>query len=262
LRPNSVWPFFPRCIDNAHHGIGPLLSKLSSDHSYDFVDGEIPCAPAHGIELLYPPPFLCYYDRHETASIHSALTVLGEIIEEDGPFDGIIGFSQGAALAASFILSHQLDSPQKALPFKVAIFIAGGLPLSPSPTKGKDITAEARLAEKTGGLMLSPLQEKELEIVVEMTNNRTIVESPDDRIFSFDPDFFSGARISIPTVHIIGSNDPWAGYSKALVRLCRADLTKVQFHNGGHDVPRSESSLRLCADRIEEAIGVAHLSRW
>jgi hypothetical protein len=146
------------------------------------------------------------------------------------------------------------------------VFIAGGLPLSPSPERGQDMTIELRAAEKSGDLLLSPLQEKEQDIVMERNStpdtgmNKN--ESIDSRIFSFDPDCFSAARISIPTVHIIGLNDPWAKYSRSLVRLCLADSSKVHFHNGAHDVPRSDAALRQCAEQIEAAIGMAHLSRW
>jgi hypothetical protein len=63
-----------------------LLSKLSPDNAYEFIDGDIACEAAFGIDLLYSGPYLCYYDRHNTSSIRSALDVLQNIIEEDGPF--------------------------------------------------------------------------------------------------------------------------------------------------------------------------------
>jgi pimeloyl-ACP methyl ester carboxylesterase len=240
-----------------------LISKLSPQNTYEFIDGDFTCEAAFGVDLLYSGPYLCYYDRHDTSSIRSALDVLQDIIEEDGPFDGVIGFSQGAALAASLLLYHQLQTPQKPLPFKMAIFIAGGLPLSPSPNIGKDITLEAQMVEKTARILLSSVEENDhrskLGAVQFSTHEVESEQLPglDSKIFSFDPEFSVKASIAIPTVHIIGSNDPWAGYSKSLVKLCRTDLAKVHFHNGAHEVPRNQISLRMCAQLIETAIGMA-----
>jgi len=62
--------------------------------------------------------------------------------------------------------------------------------------------------------------------------------------------------IGIPTVHIMGTNDPWIGYSKALVRLCRKELARVAFHAGAHEVPRDRASLRVCKGLVEGAIGM------
>jgi pimeloyl-ACP methyl ester carboxylesterase len=216
------------------------------------------------MDHIYPGPFQCYYDRHETGGIRSALATLKEIIKEDGPFDGVIGFSQGAALAASLLLCHQSDTPQKSPPFKVAVFIAGGLPLSPSSDFGKDVTEEAQSAERSGGLQL------ERKLGPGKGNAQVTIDGPqsdekkdpESRVFSFDPDVFSRERIGIPTVHIIGSKDPWLGYSKSLIKLCRTDLAKVRFHNGVHEVPRTPASLRQCAEQIESAIGMTQLLRW
>ena len=50
-------------------------------------------------------------------------------MEEEGPFDGIIGFSQGAALAATYLLRFSQEKPHEPLPFKCAIFFSGGVPI-------------------------------------------------------------------------------------------------------------------------------------
>jgi pimeloyl-ACP methyl ester carboxylesterase len=57
-----------------------------------------------------------------------------QIIEKQGPFDGIMGFSQGAALACSLLVNHAAthDVPL----FKAAVFICGAPPYESS---GKEI---------------------------------------------------------------------------------------------------------------------------
>lgn len=75
-----------------------------------------------------PEPTLSWFDS-TTESLLSALSDLAEYIESEGPFDGVMGFSQGAALAATFIAWHRsLNSNQMhhALPFRLAVFICPG----------------------------------------------------------------------------------------------------------------------------------------
>lgn len=239
------------------------MSLLSPDNEYEYVDGEYHCQGAAGIDLLYPAPYLCYYDRHDTPSVRAAIDLLKDIIEEDGPYDGVIGFSQGAALVSSLMLCQLLEEPGKPLPFKVAIFLSAGLPLSPSTEIGKDFTLEAQTLERAARLLFSSGLGSDHGSDSDTETSTPGSESPPNvptlfsKIYSFDPDYFNKATISIPTVHIMGTNDPWVGYSKALIRLCNKDLAKVHFHTGTHEVPRNKASIKDCARLIEGAIGMA-----
>jgi predicted esterase len=49
-------------------------------------------------------------------------------ITEHGPFDAVMGFSQGAALAASLIINHRKKNPTSAPLFRAAVFICGVRP--------------------------------------------------------------------------------------------------------------------------------------
>jgi predicted esterase len=66
-------------------------------------------------------------------SAQEALDYLYRIMEEDGPFDGIIGYSEGATVAATLILHEhrrfELEGRQPML--KCALFFAGWPPLNP-----------------------------------------------------------------------------------------------------------------------------------
>jgi hypothetical protein len=127
---------------------------------------------------------------------------------------------------------------------------------------GKYITLEAQQAEKVARLQLSGVEGSShrsgLSAAQLITHG---TESPqlhgDSKIFSFDPESFVKAFIAMPTVYIIGSNDPWAGYSKLLIKLCKAHLAKVVFHNGAHKISQNQGSLRLCAELIEAAVSTA-----
>ena len=46
-------------------------------------------------------------------------------------------------------------------------------------------------------------------------------------------------QISIPTVHIYGSQDPRYPASIQLAQFCEPTVRRTYDHGGGHDVPRS-----------------------
>jgi predicted esterase len=50
-----------------------------------------------------------------------------EVIEESGPFDGVMGFSEGASVVVSLLLQHEIDSPNKPPPFRFAILFSCGI---------------------------------------------------------------------------------------------------------------------------------------
>ena len=54
------------------------------------------------------------------------MNYLADFLTSEGPFDTVMGFSQGAALAATLILREQESSGVQ--PFKCAIFLSGQLP--------------------------------------------------------------------------------------------------------------------------------------
>ena len=75
--------------------------------------------------------------REGIASSHkstdNALKYLVKIMEERGPFEGIIGYSEGATVAATLLLHEQRRLKKKGIEpmFKYAIFFAGWPPVDP-----------------------------------------------------------------------------------------------------------------------------------
>lgn len=59
-----------------------------------------------------------------------ALNDLTRYIEVRGPFDGVVAFSQGAALVST-LLVRESQMVTNRTPFKLAIFFSGGIPADP-----------------------------------------------------------------------------------------------------------------------------------
>jgi pimeloyl-ACP methyl ester carboxylesterase len=68
--------------------------------------------------------YWAYYDSSSIASGQSALEQLASYTDAEGPFDAVIGFSQGASLAAMHLLRHAQESPDAPPPFRCGIFLS------------------------------------------------------------------------------------------------------------------------------------------
>lgn len=69
------------------------------------------------------------------ATLEDAYELIYEAIEEEGPFDGVLGFSQGASLAYSFLQQHARKNPFDPpwAIFRYAVFICGMPPFTAQP---------------------------------------------------------------------------------------------------------------------------------
>jgi predicted esterase len=231
------------CSDTSE--TAPLRSRLHAQHTFDFVDGEGNCEAAPGMSVSYPPPYLCWYERGDPEEVRTAHEYLRSVIDEDGPYDGVIGFSEGAALAAGLLLSDESSDAEPR--FKVAVLFNSVVPLVPfgSECLGAPLGKVVQGHQDSYLDLLLPGERKEKA----SEEGRAAVLS---RALCFSP---QGAhKISIPTVHVIGGKDPFAESSRLVVELCTPDTAQVVIHDGGHELPRDGSLLERCAELIETAV--------
>ncbi|PYH97607.1 putative DUF341 domain oxidoreductase [Aspergillus ellipticus CBS 707.79] len=113
--------------------LGGLMADLRRDNTatFHFVEGYVESAPGPGIVGYYDGPYYSYYrfprplsdPEPDDASLLDAYDWLYEVVHEEGPFDGILGFSQGGTLAAGFLIHHAKAYPRDPPLFRCAIFI-------------------------------------------------------------------------------------------------------------------------------------------
>ncbi|KAJ5560307.1 hypothetical protein N7513_002706 [Penicillium frequentans] len=110
---------------------GGLRQKLSEKgHTFKFMNGRF-VAPVEGeLEGVVDGPFFNHYDRDTTpgSTVAQAIEHTQNIIAKEGPFDAVLGFSQGAALAAAMIIQHAKANPGAPPLFRAAVFLCGGAP--------------------------------------------------------------------------------------------------------------------------------------
>lgn len=124
--PTHSW----KCSQGSNHTTlaASLRVRLDNHHEFEFVEGPFIWPPARGIEEAFgkQDAYYSYFDD-TLQSIHQAVLDLAQYLSSEGPFDGIIGFSQGGALAATLLAAEARGLlPTSGL--KCAIFLSCGQP--------------------------------------------------------------------------------------------------------------------------------------
>lgn len=136
------------------------------------------------------------------------------------PYDCIIGFSEGASLAAALLLTDAArESPEIKPMFRYAIFLNAVNVLSPSERLGREM-AEADMRKALEAFHGEAHSQGDCSI---------------DRVRIMSSDVMSAA-IAIPTLHVIGLKDGFRDFSRDLVKQCTPSNTRVVNLPTGHEV--------------------------
>lgn len=201
-----------------------------------------------------------------------------------------MGFSQGCAVIASYVMYRQKEK-DKGLPFKVAVFICGGMPLGVVENLGgvvgkecwewderscKDLhTLAGELVDLKPGMDPWALHRHNGKIVdVRQEGGGSgsggawgaAAEKDDDNRadIRYGLDFSKippSLAIRIPTVHIYGVKDPRAKASLLLSEFCVGEngRKKIFGHPGGHEIPRHIYVSEEIAELVEWIAMVADM---
>lgn len=144
-------------------------------------------------------------------NIDSVLKFLYQKMDEEGDVEGIIGYSEGALVAATVLLEDERQAVEDGQPrrLKAGVFFAGWPPVD----------------ARTGDVLLA--------------------DERDD------------LRIRVPTLHVIGSEDPYLAGSKALYNLCDEDTAVLFDHAKGHTLPQDARTIGELGVATREMMGVA-----
>ncbi|KAH8898478.1 hypothetical protein GQ53DRAFT_678715 [Thozetella sp. PMI_491] len=254
-----------------------LRSNLD-DYTFDFVQGTE--VHTEGNWSIYTAQFsnlpqYAYYNPLVPTSVRDSELRLLELIEQEGGFDGVLGYSGGAAFAAQAMIRHSQKDTGEPL-FRFAIFINGGTPLKAFPME------EAATA---GDIVGSEVLYKELEATylrpsnmrVRKGDNREVAEAAivsrkkeieaiqtgqllDGRPFLTDGGLgltryegeLDGVLIDVPTLHIRCPNELDPNLGLNLFNLCDGSLAREHYHRFGHDFPRGQEEMRKIAQAIAE----------
>lgn len=107
------------------------MAKLQKENTatFDFLEGQIETEAGPGVGGFYDGPYYSFYcwpptgSEKDELSIAEALEDLHAKLEEDGPFDGLLGFSHGGTLIAEFLSEYTNRMPMTDPPIRCAVFI-------------------------------------------------------------------------------------------------------------------------------------------
>ncbi|KAL6715371.1 hypothetical protein ACLMJK_007637 [Lecanora helva] len=227
-------------------------THLPPYYAYDFLPGEVPMNTYKEISDFFPGPYLCYHEVNTMEAVGDVFGWVGGVVEDEGPFDGVMGFSQGAV-----ILYHQIHHPFSPPLFRFAIFICGGAPFSCTPSHGADVT---ELYIKDGVMHGDIMHESHADEVEERPSS---ADTPEEAFGSTVRRFNAKVdkeRLEIPTAHIYGANDVDVRKSEKLVELCEEKVRYTYVHQGGHNIPRGEETSRGIADVVRKVVARSEMA--
>lgn len=70
------------------------MSALPPHWTFEFHDAPIECGPGLDIGGVYPGPYYCFFESYTPERMSDAVEYVREIVEDEGPFDAVMGFSQ------------------------------------------------------------------------------------------------------------------------------------------------------------------------
>jgi hypothetical protein len=243
-------------------------SRLPPNFIFEFRDGPFSASPAPATDIIFESHHLAWWLLPTTISgIRDAHKALDAYLDEHGPFDILLGFSQGCSLIGSYLLYHAREKPTNTPPrFKAAVFICGGLPLAALEDLGVDVPERAKSIDAATGKLLrkrtenlARLAEDPSQVTRGMDNWSEVAdllhhpERAPEQSDVFGLDFTAmpeDLRIRIPTVHVLGAKDPRWPAAYQLAQFC--DRKRVYDHGGGHEIPRSSVVSDKIAELVEE----------
>ncbi len=188
--------------------------------------------------------------------IRGAHRLLDDHLAARGPYEVLMGFSQGCAVIGSYLLYRAREATPAVPPlsFAAAVFVCGGMPLDALADLGVEVSERARAVDA----LTSRLMRERVGKLAGYAEGRLDRARPgvglwdDAEGLVHDParmpemgdvfglDFTAmprDLRITIPTVHVYGGKDPRWPASLQLAYFC--DDRRLYDHGGGHDIPRT-----------------------
>ncbi|KAJ3333468.1 Ovarian cancer-associated protein 2 [Blyttiomyces sp. JEL0837] len=172
-------------------------------------------------------------DRSDHIGYAESIEMMKQFWISHGPFDGILGFSQGAAFAALLAteLAHPTSTPRLSNPPLTESIPTIELTSTSLNTK---ITLQATLAALSiSSTPRGPLQLPRFMILI---SGFSSISGAHDGVLER---WSSLGGIDVPSLHVIGESDAWVHpeRSRDLASLFKEGSAALLYHDGGHFVP-------------------------
>lgn len=229
---------------------------------------------------MFPGPYHSWFPTYSPSSIAEAHHLLNRLLTTLGPFDAIIGFSQGGNLTLSYLLQHAISKPNEPYPVDFAVIISSGLACSSSPDFTPALAGTWKVLADGGDFFdvvgRRDLAVPEREVVDDVSTtfglwdgrsfkDKLPYHSENERDWPrpFHPGLLK-ERVKIPTVHLMGDKDKIRDMGDVMVGLCGQNLVRRVRHGGGHELPKKSDICRewVAAVRWAAQRGTKSRQEW
>lgn len=236
---------------------------------------------ASDIDKNHPGPFYSFTKDYSPCSIQEAHRRLRDVITEQGPFDGVLGFSQGGSIALSYLYQQQCDGSE--LDFKFAVLLSSVIPFSADPrTHEKAVKhlcckqgfyPESQPQEEDQAAVAAPAEAMEEVLSRTFAASRSVGATPagyDNQLFfrpGADPSDVPRVLhprllaaeddlLALPTVHAHGRRDSvgMKEMAEAARACCDPGLSKFLVHSGGHCPPQRPGDVTALVQAVHWAV--------
>lgn len=165
--------------------------------------------------------------------LEEGMATIAQTIREEGPFDGVVGFSQGACAAA--LVASLLEGEFRVQAFETAQKASGGMPFPPS------FLAKP---QEAGG---------ELKIIQPPLKFAIIYSG----FLAPGPLYcaFYSPKIKTHLLHFLGQVDTVVDEERSQLLISSCEEEKVVVHPGGHFLPSQRPWLDAVVGFVKECIG-------
>lgn len=232
-----------------------------------------------GVADIFPGPYLSWSFDFSPASFRAAFGLIHQTFTNEGPFDGVFGFSQGSAVIAAYLLEQAALHPEKPLPVSFGIFCSTPPILSTDPAYIQrmygSLSAEDLSRLRSGNpdeieKLPEPSRDAALMLVKSLAITKEIHGQSDtyftDRPIpeipcAVHPDVYK-ARLAIPTLHACSNHDPvFMQQTSALCGLfCEAKSRRSFKHSAIHSLPRVPTEAKEMAAMMDSVASWNHSS--
>ncbi|KAL4914421.1 serine hydrolase FSH [Aspergillus aurantiobrunneus] len=252
------------------HQMSALLQHCDPSWDFHFLKAQVESPPAPGVGNAFPGPYLCWALDLGTTANKAASDQIHEVFQNEGPFDGVFGFSQGASVMLAYLIEQAARHPGKPLPVRFGVFC------SPPPLIATDqayinsvyraLSPEDLHRLHSGEKdQISQLPEPVRTAAGMVVENLAAMESVHGKPVSYytnrpladipcalHPNLHS-ARLSIPTLHVCGTNDPpsMQRCSETSAAFCEPMWRRSFQHSSTHNLPRKPAEAREMVSLME-----------
>lgn len=243
--------------------ISRLKKVCDPSWEFHFLGGKVVCQPDPGTAPSVPGPYLCYSTDFDPVSMRAAHALVEEAFQNQGPFDGVFGFSQGASVLIAYLLDQIVTYPERPLPVRFGIFCSTVPIIATDPVYYRSVFGslspedEQRLRSGQDD-QLSQLPEPAqgcakvlaeiidvLEPIIGKSRMSFLDRQPLEVPCALHPDLYK-PRLPFPTLHVCGKNDPPALRRCSLLTesFCLPKWRRSFEHSAVHSLPRSAAEVQ------------------